>query len=64
MLNTPGLCGSRRSSIKILNPANHMEKQNKKQQNAKSIGKKLKTKGLMFFVSVFHVICKISNFYM
>ena len=28
-----------------------MKKQNKKYQNAKSIGKKLKTKSLMFFVS-------------
>ena len=32
---------------------------------AKSIGEKLKTKGLMFFVSFFfHVIWKISNFNM
>ena len=38
------------------------EKQNKKHQNATSICKKLKTKGLMFFVSFFHVICKISKF--
>ena len=38
-----------------------MKKQNKKHQNAESIGEKLKTKGLMFFVSFFHVICKISN---
>ena len=30
-----------------------MKKQNKKYQNAKSSGKKLKTKGLMFFVSFF-----------
>ena len=30
-----------------------MKKQNKKRQNAKSIGEKLKTKGLMFFVSFF-----------
>ena len=29
---------------------------------AKSIGEKLKTKGLLFFVSFFYVICKISNF--
>jgi hypothetical protein len=27
-------------------------------------GEKLKTMGLMFFVSFFHVICKISNFNM
>jgi hypothetical protein len=27
-----------------------MKKENKKHQNAKSIGEKLKTKGLMFFV--------------
>jgi hypothetical protein len=39
-----------------------MKKQYKKHQNAKSIDEKLKTKGLMFFVSYFHVICKISNF--
>ena len=55
------LCGSH---IKIWNLANHMKKQNKKHQNAKSIGEKLKTTGLMFFVSFFHVICKISNFNM
>ena len=37
--------------------------QNKKHQNAKSIGEKLKTKDLMFFVSFFfHVISKISSF--
>ena len=42
-----------------------MRKLNKKYQNANSIGEKLKiTKGLMFFVSFFHVICKISNFNM
>ena len=40
------LCGS---LIKIWNLANHK----KKDQNAKSIGEKLKTKGLMFFVSFF-----------
>ena len=35
----------------------------KKLQNAKSIGEKLKTKGLMSFVSFFfHVIWNISNF--
>ena len=39
------------SLIKIWNPANHMKKQNKKHQNAKSIGEKVKIKGLMFFVS-------------
>ena len=38
-----------------------MKKQNKKDQNAKSIGEKLKTKGLGFLVSFFYVICKISN---
>ena len=32
--------------------------------HAKSIDEKLKTKGLMFFVSFFHVIYKISNFNM
>ena len=30
--------------------ASDMKKQNKKHQNAKSIGEKLITKGLMFFV--------------
>ena len=35
---------------------------NQKHKNAKSFGKKLKTKSLMFFVSFFHIICKISNF--
>ena len=34
----------------------------KKHQNARSIGEKLKSKSLMFFVSFFHEICKISNF--
>jgi hypothetical protein len=38
-----------------------MKKQNKKHQNAKPIGEKLKSKGLMFFTSFFHVICKISK---
>ena len=41
-----------------------MKKQNKKHQNARFIGEKLKTTSLMFFVSFFHVICKISNFNM
>ena len=42
-----------------------MKKQNKKHPNARSIGEKLKTKSLMFFVSFFfHVICKMSNFNM
>ena len=40
--------------------ANHMKKQNKKHQNAKSIGEKLKTKGLMFFVSSFS--CDLQDF--
>ena len=39
----------RGSVIKIWNLANHMKKQ--KPKNAKSIGEKLKTKGLKFFVS-------------
>ena len=51
------LCGS---LIKIWNIANHMKKQNKKHQNAKPIGKKLKTKGLMFFVSFFS--CDLQDF--
>ena len=38
-----------------------MKKQNKKHQNAKCIGKKLKSKGLLFLVSL---VCKISNFNM
>ena len=38
------------SLIKILNLANHMKKQI---QKTKSIGEKLKTKGLMFFVTFF-----------
>ena len=42
----------------------HMKKRNKNHQNDICIGEKLKTKGLMFFVSFFHVICKISNFNM
>ena len=50
-----------RSLIKIQKHANHMKNQNKNHQNTKSIGKKLKTKGLMFFSHFFHVICKISN---
>ena len=52
------LCGS------LWNLANHMKKQSKKHQNAESIGEKLKNKGLMSFVSFFHVFCKISNFHM
>ena len=37
-----------------------MKKQNKKQKNAKSIGEKLKTKGLMFFVLIF--TCDLQDF--
>ena len=37
-----------------------MKKQNKKHQNAKSIGEKLKTNGLMFFVSFFS--CDLQDF--
>ena len=37
-----------------------MKKQNKKHQNAKSIGEKLKTKGLMFFVLFFS--CDLEDF--
>ena len=42
--------------------ANHMKKQNKtkKHQNARSIGEKLKTKSLMFFVSFFS--CDLQDF--
>ena len=39
-----------------------MKKQNKKYQNARCIDEKLKAKSRMFFVSFFHVICKISYF--
>ena len=39
------------SLIKIRNLANHMKKQNKEYKNSKSIGEKLKTTCLMFFVS-------------
>ena len=40
-----------------------MKKLNKNYQNARSIGEKLKTKSLMFFVFlIFYMICKISNF--
>ena len=44
------LCGS---PIEIWNCASHVKRQNIKRQNTKSIGEKLKTKGLMFFVSFF-----------
>ena len=37
-----------------------MKKQNKKHQNAKSTGEKLKTKGLVFFVSFFS--CDLQDF--
>ena len=37
-----------------------MKKQSKKHQNAKSIGKKLKTKGLRFFVSF--ISCDLQDF--
>ena len=38
------------------------DKTKQKHQYAKSIGEKLKIKGLMFFLSFFHVIYKVSNF--
>ena len=50
-------CGSH---IRILNFTKHMKKQNIKHQNAKSIDEKLKTKGLMFFVSF--VSCDLQDF--
>ena len=50
----------RGSRIKIWNLGNHMKKQNKKYQNARSIDEKLKTKGLMFFVSLFS--CDLQDF--
>ena len=48
------------SLIEIWNLANHMKKQNKKHQNAKSVGGKLKSKDLMFFVSFFS--CALQDF--
>ena len=45
--------------IKIWNLAKHMKIQNRKHQNGRIIGEKLKTKSLMFFVSFFfHVIAR------
>ena len=41
-------------NVQILNLANYKKKQSKKHQNAKSIGEKLKTKDLMYFVSFFY----------
>ena len=38
-----------------------MKKQSKKHQNAKPIGEKLKTKGLMLFVSLFS--CDLQDFF-
>ena len=39
-----------------------MKKQKEKDQNVKSIGETLKTKGMIFVVSFFfHVICRILN---
>ena len=49
------------SHFKIWNLANHMKKQNKKHQNAICIREKLKTKGLMFFVSFFS--CDLQDFW-
>ena len=51
------LCGSH---IRILNLENHMKKQNKDHQNARSIDEKLKTKSLMFFV--LFVSCDLQDF--
>ena len=48
------------SHTKIWNLANHMKKQKKKHQNAKSVDEKLKTKGLMFFVPFFS--CDLQDF--
>ena len=45
------LCGSLILKFEILQTT--MKKQNKKYKNAKSIGEKLKTKGLMFFAPFF-----------
>ena len=47
-------------TLLIGNFANHVKKQNKKQQNAKSIYEKLKTKSLMFFVLFF--LCDLQDF--
>ena len=57
------LCGL---FIKIWNLANHMSKQNKKHQNDKSIGEKLKSKGLcfiflMWFARLFLVFWKLKT---
>ena len=39
-----------------------MEKQNKKNQDARSIDEKLKIKIPMFLLHFLYIICKISNF--
>ena len=40
-----------------------MRKQNKKHQKTRFIDENLKNKSLVFFLSFFHVIHKISNFF-
>ena len=55
------LCGSH---IKIWNLANHMNKQNKKHQKARSLVKNWKLRVWCSLFYFFHVICKISNFNM
>ena len=50
----PNACGS---LIKIWNLANHMKKQNKKHQNAKSIGEKLRV-----WCSLFHFFLWFARF--
>ena len=49
-------------NFRICNLANHMKKTKQKTLKCKSIVKKLKTKGLIFFFHFHHVICKILNF--
>ena len=53
------------SLIKIWNLAKHLRNKTMNIKMLKSIGKKLKAtglKGLILFVSFFHMICKITNF--
>ena len=48
------------SLIKIWNLWNHTKKQNRKDQNSSSIGEKLKTNGLILFVSI--ISCDLQDF--
>ena len=49
-----------RSHNEVWNLTNHMKKQNKKHQNVRSIGKKLRSKSLLFFISYFS--CDLQDF--